>query len=589
MKTIRYIQSIKALLVAACTLFMYTGCDDFLKEKEIPRITSAFYETKQGVIAAIDATYSYMRFGVTGEFTNILTELGTDLITGATGAVGYPTNQYNATLSPTLGGLYSLWSNHYRAIGVINLVLASLPDANMTEEEKEVYTAEERFLRASFYFDLVQQFGPIPLVTEAIYEPHTNFERTSVADVYNQIITDLQYAEENLRETAIGDDHGKATKYAAAHLLAKVYLTRGSAVTEQRGQQPTDAANALHYAKKVIDCPNYQLVVNFADLWNHANQGNSEVIFSVQFTTDLIYNGGGIDTGNKSHLYWCAMYESLPGLVRDTENGRPYRFHRATNRTMFDLYDRKNDSRFYKSFKWVWYCNRAVAPSSTNPHGLNVGDTALYHSLNPKPADASYAYTYRQWDRDNLTNMNNYYPQLIKYIEPNRSTMNAQGGSREWVRMRLGETYLLAAEAAGRTGDFSAAAEYFNVIRKRAAWHDGETKMPQYWREEGGEYGNTSSTYNEIKVDANDLSALTADQFVDFVLDERGRELLGEYMRWEDLVRCEKLYEYVKTRGYNPEATSIQPHHKLRPIPQTHIDLLNPRGSNQEEQNPGYF
>jgi hypothetical protein len=167
--------------------------------------------------------------------------------------------------------------------------------------------------------------------------------------------------------------------------------------------------------------------------------------------------------------------------------------------------------------------------------------------------------------------------------------VNAQGGVREWVRMRLGETYLLAAEAAGRAGDFTAAAEYFNVVRERAAWHDGETKMPQYWCEEGGEYGNTASTYDEIKVSASALSALTADQFVDFVLDERGRELLGEYMRWEDLVRCEKLYEYVKTRGYNPEATYIQPYHKLRPIPQQHIDRLIPGGPVEEEQNEGYY
>ncbi|MDR1370609.1 MAG: RagB/SusD family nutrient uptake outer membrane protein, partial [Dysgonamonadaceae bacterium] len=95
---------------------------------------------------------------------------------------------------------------------------------------------------------------------------------------------------------------------------------------------------------------------------------------------------------------------------------------------------------------------------------------------------------------------------------------------------------------------------------------------------------DTHSTYSEIEVKADDLSA----NFVDFILDERGRELLGEYTRWLDLVRCEKLVEYV--RKYNPDASpNIKEHHKLRPIPQTHIDRLNPRGTNEEEQNPGYF
>ncbi|MDR0543117.1 MAG: RagB/SusD family nutrient uptake outer membrane protein, partial [Dysgonamonadaceae bacterium] len=375
MKTQRYIQSIKALLIAGCALFMYTGCDDFLAEKQVPRITGDFYGARQGVIAAIDATYSYARFGVGGEFTNILTELGNDLITGAEGALSYPTNLYSATLSPTLGGLYSLWDNHYKAIGVTNLVLASLPDANMTETEKKVYTAEERFFRAYFYFDLVQQFGRIPLVTEAIYEPRTHFERASVADIYRQIITDLCYAEENLRETATGSDQGKATRYAAAHLLSKVYLTRGSAVSDERGQQPTDADSAYYYAKKVIDSKKYVLLNNFSDLWNPNNAGNKEIIFSIQFTVDPIYNGNG----NLSHLYWGSWYEDQPGMARDIANDRPYRFHRATNKTMFELFDRKNDSRFYKSFKWVYYCNKVAS-------GLAIGDTAIYYSLNPPKA-----------------------------------------------------------------------------------------------------------------------------------------------------------------------------------------------------------
>ncbi|MDR2627913.1 MAG: RagB/SusD family nutrient uptake outer membrane protein [Dysgonamonadaceae bacterium] len=596
----KYKGNISTIIMTVIVIFI-AGCDDYLAEKEVPRLSVEYYGTPEGADAAAVAAYSYMRFGVGGENANVFNELGNDLTTGAVGAVGYPTNIYDNALSPsttTRLALYLFWQNHYKAINTTNIVVGELPkNEKLTEAEKNAALAEMYFLRAYFYFDLVQQFGKIPLVLEADYAVRTSFQRAPVADIYRAMIGDLRFAAEHLREKTSASEKniGKATRYAAAHLLSKVYLARCSAVTEQRGQQPTDADSALYYARMVIESPNYKLLDNFSSLWDPNNQGHSEVVFSVQFSTDPIYNATtgssytGLDDGNKLHLYWCAMYENLPGLVRDVENGRPYRFHRVTNRTMFDLYDRKNDSRFYKSFKWVWYCNRAVAPSRTNPFGLNVGDTALYHSLNPKPDDATYAYTYIQWNRDNISAINDYYPQLIKFIEPNRTTVNAQGGVREWVRMRLGETYLLAAEAAGRTGNFTAAAEYFNVVRQRAAWHDGEAKMSQYWREEGGEYGNTSSTYNEIKVEASYLSSLTADQFVDFVLDERGRELLGECMRWEDLVRCEKLYEYVKTRGYNPEATYIQPYHKLRPIPQQHIDRLIPAGVVAEEQNEGYY
>jgi len=116
MKAVKYRKSIGIILTIACgfTSLTNTGCDDFLSEKEVPRITSDFYKTEQGILAAVDATYAYMRFGVGGEFSNVLTELGTDLITGAEGALSYPYNLYSATLSPTESKLYSLWENHYK-------------------------------------------------------------------------------------------------------------------------------------------------------------------------------------------------------------------------------------------------------------------------------------------------------------------------------------------------------------------------------------------------------------------------------------------------------------------------------------------
>ena len=149
--------------------------------------------------------------------------------------------------------------------------------------------------------------------------------------------------------------------------------------------------------------------------------------------------------------------------------------------------------------------------------------------------------------------------------------------------MRLGETYLIAAEAAGRKGDYDLAATYVNKVRERAAWHEGEVKAPQFYTIEGG-VNDTHSTYDAIKVTE---AQLRNTDFVEFMLDERGRELLGETCRWEDLVRTEKFYEWVKT--FNPDATGLKEFHKLRPIPQTHIDRLSPAGVITEEQNEGYY
>ena len=558
-----------ACLAVIC--FGLTSCDDYLREKDLPRLTPEYYGTAAGVESAATATYSFMRWGAGNlERYNSMTEYGTDLFTQGEdpGLYADAFNKYGSQLNPDLNVLYQFWENHYKAIAAANLVIQQVEASSMTESQKQSSIAEMSFLRAFFYFELVQHFGSIPLVLDVSFEVRTDFPRSSIADVYAQIFKDLEYAVTYLPEKPA--KRGKAARYAAAHLLAKAYLTRGSAVSDQRGQQASDMDNALKYAKMVIESGQYELLSNFANLWDINNMGNKEVIFSVQFTTDPVYRGDG----NTFHLFWGSWYEDQPGMTRDLANGRPYRRHRQTNKTMFELYDRKNDSRFYKSFKWAYYANRAGA-------GLELGDTAIYYSLNP--TTNAHRYKYFAWDKEDPTQNNRYYPSLLKFFDPTRIATNDTQGRREWIKMRLAETYLIAAEAAGRKGDYQTAADYINVVRNRAAWHDGETKVPQYWIEEGGTPGDTNSTFDEIKVTSADIQ----NNFVDFILDELGRELLGETNRWLDLVRCEKLEEYVKK--WNPEATTFRSHHKLRPIPQNHIDRLNPRGTDAEEQNPGYF
>lgn len=183
------------------------------------------------------------------------------------------------------------------------------------------------FIRAFLYFDLVQQFGRIPLVTKGSLEVRTDFKRASVEEVYKQIITDLRECTANLAPTT--KEKGRATSYAAAHLLAKVYLTRGSAVADKRGQKPTDMDSALYYSEMVIkEGKEYQLVKDFADLWDINNMGNSEVIFAVQFTNNSIFN----DDGNTFHLYWLPVYDDEPGMQRDINYGRPYKRFRPSEK-----------------------------------------------------------------------------------------------------------------------------------------------------------------------------------------------------------------------------------------------------------------
>lgn len=602
-------KKINSFLLIFGLLFGATACTNWLSEDGAPKMTYDYYGTEQGVDAAVAAAYSFLRWGCGNERYDVLTELGTDLFTaGSDGKNKTSFNAYGTQLNPEDNILSGLWENHYKGISDANIAMDQILQSDMSESKKLTSLGEMLFIRSFLYFELVQQFGKVPLVTEGSFEIRTDFKRAAIADIYKQIITDLRTAVEYLPEKVDDSQKGKATSYAASHLLAKVYLTRGSAVTDVRGQKATDMDSVLYFAENVIKNSPYRLQKNFADLWNIDNMGNSEVIFAVQFTSNPIFN----DDGNTFHLYWLPVYDDEDGMERDIFYGRPYKRYRPTDKVLFKLYDRKNDSRFYKSFRWAYMSNYAKTipvwkeledkgeiyftpdPQKGQIAGkkkFEVGDTAIYYtiektgfkknSIEMKKLRADKSYTYYPYE----VHDSKHYPTLIKHLAPNRPSVAEKASSREWVRMRLGETYLIAAEAAGRKGDFDLAAKYINVIRERAAWADGETKTAQYWEIEGGASDDINSTYDNIKVTATELS--TGD-FVSFILDERGRELLGEICRWEDLVRTEKFYEWVKKYNSDAEA-AIKPYHKLRPIPQTHIDRLDPVGPVEEEQNEGYY
>lgn len=584
-------------------LYVFTSCTDYLKEKVISDVGYDYYNTAQGVEAGVGAAYASLRWAYSGENLHAIQQLGTDTYQeGQDGNLKPAFNRYENSLNPQLELLYQFWENYYKAISRTNAVLKSIPNVgDMSEAIKNSRTAELRFLRGLYYFYLVQTFGQIPLVEDARYEVKTDFKRAPVAEVYQFILEDLHFAESNLPETQ--SDYGRATKYAAKHLLSLVYLTRGSAVTEERGQESSDIEHALKYAEDVIMSNRYSLESDFKKLWDIDNQQNSEVIFAVQYSKLLLNNN---NSGNKIHLYYTMVYDESPGMKRDIENGRPWRRVRPTDFTLYQLYDRKNDARFYKTFKTVWLCNNesnikkwedikdkngniifSPAPELLGKPKMKLGDTAIWVTVERYPEgtnlDAVYeSRAYDYYPRNRQTNAK--FPQNYKFYDNQRASVAEENGSRDWYLFRLGETYLIAAEAYGRLGNYEKAAELINVIRKRAAYKEGEEKPSEFLLIEGGKEDEIfKSTESEMLVTINDIK----DNFVDFMLDERARELNGECIRKWDLMRTEKLIERVKK--YNPEAVNIRDYHKLMPIPQKHIDRLDPKGNIEEEQNEGYY
>lgn len=585
--------------IAALSLLSLTACKKYLEEKAVSQISYQLYETQAGLEGALVSAYNTLRQGVVSERMLTFSDAGTDLFTvGSDGNTAF--NQYLSTLSSLDGKISDFWEYHYSGISQCNVTLKYLPKVTMPATRKTEMEGEAKFLRAYYFFNLVQHYGKVPLVLEAYDKAKTDFKREAVNVIYDTILNDLRYAYRQLPQAAAAQ--GRAFKAVAAHLMAKVYLARASAVSSEqqaiRGTKATDLDSAVYYAAKVVnqELGSFSLVSDFASLFDINNQVNSEVIFAVQFTTTQLDNG----SGNQMHLYHVPQYDAINTkiLARSVEYGRPYRRVRPTPFVYNGLYGdtRKYDSRFVKSFVWGYIANKAATNINTtagNAIDVKVGDTAVYFSpiyyntqteLNAAIQENKRFAVYMPLNAYLAFSRNNLFPGLRKWLDPLRPTTNETNGGRDWVVYRYAETLLLLAEAYGRKGDFENAAKYINKVRERAAYKAGEAKTVQYWTFEGGNYSDrTASTAEQMKVTAAQIST----NFVDFILDERGRELLGELNRWEDLTRCEKLIERVLK--YNPDAGNIRSYHILRPIPQTHIDRLDPAGPVAEEQNIGYY
>ena len=540
-----------ALLGAA--LLGLAACVD-LNEDLISGLANQPYPTPDVFQALVNATYEPLRSFYAQERGFTLTEFGTDIYTeGADGSYKY-INEYTAQLNPDVDFIRDTWADFYRAINTANTAIAQAPAVQMDSSLKAQRLAEARFLRALYYFDLVQMYGPVTLKLEPTTTPSTQFTRAPVDSVYDAIIDDLKYAEATLPYVA--KEYGRVTKGAAQHLLAKVYLTwqrdADSAADETAKKQAGDFANAADYAQRVIKSGQYALLPRFSDVFAFGNEKNAEVIWSVQFTNDPLTTGNG----NQGHLFFLMEYDVLPGMQRDIANGRPFKRFRPT--TFFlGLFDRTKDSRYQSQFTRAWYSNNAATipkdPSSGAPK-FQLGDTAVYVSDTVLPDSVVAARRYRVYTP--RTYSNRIFPSLNKFADPFRLSVNDVRGSRDFVVARFAETYLIAAEALLRDGRPPAEAlPYINAVRRRAAIPGHEAEM---------ELTDAQLTLGEI-------------------LNERARELAGEMQRWFDLVRTHTLVPRV--RAYNPDGgPNIQPYHALRPIPRTQMDGTTCCYT----QNPGY-
>lgn len=545
----------------AVLLVVAVSCD-VLNEEIVSGVTAdTFYSTPEGFKDAVNAAYEPLRQYYGQEHGGNLTVMGTDIITnGGHGGFHYM-NNYDAEMNSESSPFWHLWNNFYQAINTTNAAINRANDVDMTEDEKNARLGEVHFLRAHYYFILVQHFGPIHLTLEETVGVETEAERTPENAIYEAIVADLEFAIKHL--PAEQEEFGRATEPAAKQMLSLVLLTRGY----KDFAAPDDFSRAAALADEVINNYNFRLLDDLTDVFDHDNEQNAEVILSVQYTQDPLLNQ---PIGNRSHLHYRPWYEVFnDGLVRALEPGygRPWIRFRPTQFGMENYRPLDVDSRYKKIFQDVWYYN----DESTLPAGAAIGDTAVWVTdqyLTQADVDAIESrlpgvkggQSLFTWHKDNQEDPwywhINMYPSLTKVDDFKRPSINFAEGSRDYIVYRLAESYLIAAEALLQDGQPAEAVDYVNAIRRRAAWPGKEIQM-------------------EIT---------SAELDIDFLLDERGREFYGEQKRWLDLKRTGKLVERVKLYNPTEAADNIQEYHTLRPIPANQLT----RTTNEYPQNPGY-
>ncbi|MCF0072933.1 RagB/SusD family nutrient uptake outer membrane protein [Dyadobacter sp. CY261] len=567
----------KILSIAAVCLLGFgilPSCDEKLIEEPKSILTPAFFSTAQGFRSGLDAAYAGTRMFWGNQDLFTITVIGTDeFFTGQDGNNNI--NKYNSNYLPNNGQVTNTWTNCYTFINTCNgLVDNAEKITGIDETEKKRMVAEAKFLRANFYFILVQFWGDVTLNKTFQSLPSTSASRSPMAEVYDFIIEDLNEAVKTLPASPVtgGVLPGKATAAAAKHLLAKVYLTRAGSVAAKGD----DYKNAHTIATGLIESGaslGLGLLQDFGQVHAEGNEGSREVLWTVQHTSNLAYNGpnnsGGAD--NVLNHMWVPQYENQPGMKRDVNYGRPY-IRCVPTRWLTDTVfaDRTNDTRYGKTFQTVWYSNNAAsisrwpatlppgAPANAQPGGLkfSVGDTAIYMPGKDVSNAAVAAAPYLLIPPKNYTIR--LSPTMFKYFDTKRADLNYPS-IRPVIVYRLAETYLIAAEALLMDGQAGAAVPYINAVRERAAYPGGNAQV--------------------MRVKASDLT-------LDFILDERSRELCGENMRWWDLVRTGKLVERVKKHNLESAPNIQSPKHLLRPIPQNQVDAVVT--GDPYPQNPGW-
>jgi len=518
-----------------------TACEKDILDQTNPNqpITETFWKSSDDAVRASTACYAGLQgLGMYRRWLHFATDLRDD-----TGFSQSPWGEladftrflhtnYNFEVSD------NIWRDHYRTIYRCNQVLANVPGIpGMDATLQARVLAEARFLRALCYFNLVSLYGNVPLALTPATTLTTVYPQGTVAQIWDQVIADLEAAQADLPLAYTGPNVGRATKGAALTLLGKAYM------------QNRRWADAQTQFARVISSGTYSLTPVYTDNFRHTTENNPESIFEVQFSDD---RRGGNDSG-----------EFGPDAT-SSQGGQRSQFWGIPGTPSTPSKPEIKGAGFVDGEIRPWVVREFLQePTTTGQRDPRLAATAFYNRR-----DQTLFPTTLPTDTDTLVYGVGF---LTRYKESSRNVARVywRKYATDYFRtfedfdspinhrvMRYADVLLLQAEALNEQGNTSSAIPLINQVRQRAG-----------------------------------LAPLAAGSFTSEtlrmqIMHERVTELAGEGVRWFDLQRwglLDNQAQVDRLKARDPDFNSFRvDRSRFLPLVQTDVDLFG------LTQNPGY-
>ena len=551
-----------------------TSCSDFLDASNKSNVTAKqSFATKEGLNNLVNDAYQHLQNVYAAPLFTSCFSAGTDMYADARNKMNEALNTYE-TLTPENSDIKNLYTYLYSGIRAANSVSYYAQTAQVDDKTKSQLIGEARVLAAYEYYLLVNNFGGVPIMKDFLTTADTGYPKSSAADVYAYIISELEdvISKNVLQASTATKGGGRISQETAKAILAKTYL---SAAWDLNKQDYFSKAAAL--ADEVI--AGRKLTTPFAKLWKADGSGddNEEFLWDVEY--DLATANNTTSGGTEWSGYYCNYLGGNEDNIKATTSSYVptlYALH------CFKKGDQRYDATFMKELPdinkgnaagtgyWTWYKNgeSLVGKPVTRYYSAwyeTDADFEAWKAIDP----ANRANTYRipmDSQSKEAQNMDGrdmeYYDnqQLVygsspckKFDDSKTAKTEKNTCYRDIHIITLPEMYLVAAEAYLKAGVNDKALARLNEVHQRAG-----------------------------------LPALTGTITIDDILDENACENFGNEARWMDLRRTQTLV--TRCTKYNHEmgdkAAQYIGKKLLRPIPQAAIDANDKL--TLADQNPGY-